>query len=168
MKTHSKIVLATGAVMLGGLVLAGATYARGGFGGHGFGPHGGGHGGGPMMMFEQLDGDGNGEVTSAEAEGAVDSRFTGADVDGDGALSLEEFQPLLVELMRPRIVDGFQFLDEDGDAKITREEVDRPLGRLISHLDRDHDGTVTLDELRPQHRGGWGHHGDQDRDRDDD
>jgi hypothetical protein len=159
MKTHSKIVLATGAVLLGGVVLAGTTYARGGFGHGGFG----GHRGGPAMMLEQLDSDGDRQVTLTEAEGVVDGRCAGADLDGDGALGLEEFQPILVELMRPRIVDSFQFLDEDGDAKLTREEIDRPLGRMLAHLDRDDDGSISLDELQSHRRGfrhrGGGHHG---------
>ncbi|NJO38564.1 MAG: hypothetical protein HC871_14355 [Rhizobiales bacterium] len=146
MKTHTKIAIVAGAAVIGAASLAGAVKARGGFGhhdGHGGGPFGGGR---AMMLMEQFDANEDGKLTQAEIDEVVRSRLAAADSDGDGRLSLDEFQPLLVEIMRPRIVDGFQFLDDDGDAAITLEEVERPLGRMVGHLDRNDDGEITEDE----------------------
>ena len=96
------------------------------------------------------------------------SRLVGADGNGDGRLDLEEFQPLLVEIMRPKIVDGFQFLDADGDAVITMEEIERPVTRIVSRLDRNDDGELTEDEMKRRHRGwGRGHHDRDHHDADD-
>jgi Ca2+-binding EF-hand superfamily protein len=129
--------------------------ARGGF--HkGHGPWG----GGAAMMMQQFDADQDGKLTRAEIDDGLKSRIAGADSDGDGNLNLDEFQPLLVEIMRPKIVDGFQFLDADGDAVITSDEIEQPVKRIVSRLDRNDDGELTADEMRMRHRGwGRGRHG---------
>ncbi len=156
MTTHTKIAI------------AGAGMARGGFGHHGW--HGGGHfGGARAMLMEQIDANQDGKLTQAEIDESLRGRMAGADANGDGRLDLEEFQPLLVEIMRPRIVDGFQFLDADGDAVITMEEIERPVSKIVSRLDRNDDGELTEDELQRRHRGwGRGHHDHDRRDGDSD
>jgi Ca2+-binding EF-hand superfamily protein len=165
MKTHSKIAIATAAAVIGGIAVAGAVKAHGGFGKRG-GPWGGGFGGPGAMLMEQLDANQDDKLTQAEIDEAIRSRLASADSDGDGKLNLDEFQPILVEIMRPKIVDGFQFLDADGDALITLEEIDRPMSRVVSRLDRNDDGELTSDELKKRHRG-W-RHGQYDDDDDDD
>lgn len=162
MKTQTKIAIVAGIAVIGGIALATSGMARGGFGHHG------GHWGGgkAMMLMEQLDANQDDKLTEAEIDEVIRSRVAGADTDGDGQLNLDEFQPILVEIMRPKIVDGFQFLDADGDAVISLEELDRPVTRIVSHLDRNDDGELTADELqRGRHRWRGGHHG---HDRDDD
>jgi hypothetical protein len=151
MKTRTKIGIATSVAVMGGVAFIGTSMARGGFHHGPFGARG-----GAAMIVEQLDTDQDQRLTRTEIDNGIQSRFTGADTDGDGNLSLEEFQPLLVEIMRPKIVDGFQFLDADGDGVITQEEVQRPVNRIVSHLDQNEDGELTTDEMRKRHRG-WGH-----------
>ena len=162
MNKRTKIAIAAGVAVIGGIALTTAGMARGGFGHHG------GHWGGgerAMMLLDQLDANQDDKLTQAEIDEVLRSRLAGADVNGDGQLSLDEFQPLFVEIMRPRIVDGFQFLDADGDAALTLEEVNRPVARVVSRLDRNDDGEVTIEELQKRHRG-WhrGHHDDDDDD----
>lgn len=164
MKTRTKIALATGIALIGGTALIGTSMARGGFHKGGHGPFG----GGAAMMVEQFDTNADQRLTIEEIDGGIQSRLAKADVNGDGNLSLEEFQPLLVEIMRPKIVDGFQFLDADGDAVITADELQRPVNRIVSHLDRNEDGELSSEEIMKRHRGwGRGHHDDDD-DRDND
>lgn len=170
MNTPTKIVIAASVAVIGGIALVGTSMARGGFH-QGHGPFGGGFGGGGAgMLVEQFDTNQDQRLTTAEIDEGIRSRLANADSNGDGSLSLEEFQPLLVEIMRPKIVDGFQFLDADGDAVITPDEIQRPVNRIVSHLDRNDDGELTSDEMMRRHRGwGRGHHGyDNDDDDDDD
>jgi NAD(P)H-dependent flavin oxidoreductase YrpB (nitropropane dioxygenase family) len=166
MKTYSKIAIAAGVAVIGGVAVASAVSAHGGFGKRG-GHWGGGFGGPAAMLMEQIDANQDDKLTQAEIDEAIRSRLASADMDGDGKLNLDEFQPILIEIMRPKIVDGFQFLDANGDAVITLEEIDRPMSRVVSRLDRNDDGELTSDELRKRHRG-WRHgHHDDDDDEDD-
>jgi hypothetical protein len=163
MKTHTKIAIAAGIVVIGGVAVASAGMARGGFGNHG------GHwsGGARAMLMEQFDANQDGKLTKAEIDDSLRDRMVSADGNGDGKLDLDEFQPLLVEIMRPKIVDGFQFLDADGDAVITMEEIERPVTRIVSRLDRNDDGELTDEEMQRRHRGwGRGHHNHEDSDND--
>ena len=119
------------------------------------------------MIMEQVDANEDGKLSRAEIDESVRSRMVGADSNRDGKLDLGEFQPLLVEMMRPKIVDGFQFLDADGDAVITMEELEGPVARVVSRLDLNDDGELTENEMQRRHRGwGRGHH-DHDDDDDD-
>ena len=52
------------------------------------------------------------------------------DANGDGTLSLPEFEALHSTLLRESMVDRFQHLDVDGDGKITAEEMKEAAGRM--------------------------------------
>ena len=58
-----------------------------------------------------------------EARAGSMARF---DINQDGKLSLKEYEALWLEKMRARMVDGFQRLDQDGDATVTAEEFAMP------------------------------------------
>lgn len=163
MKTRTKIALAASFAAIGGLALVGTSMARSGF--HGFSKGGHGPFGGAAMIIEQLDTDENRRLTMAEIDSGIQSRIANADSNGDGNIDLEEFQPLLMEIMKPKIVDSFQFLDADGDAVITPDEIQRPVNRIVSHLDRNDDGELTPNEMRKR---GWRHGHRDDDDNDDD
>jgi len=115
----------------------------------GFGPAGGGMAGDRgAMMFQRFDADGDGRITRAEIDAALDDRRTRFDADGDGALSLEEFEPVWLELMRPRLVDRFQALDADGDGVVTDAEVAERVDRMMRRADVDGDGAIGADDRR--------------------
>jgi Ca2+-binding EF-hand superfamily protein len=144
--------MTTGAVALGAIVVAGASVAGGGH-------HGRGEGG--AWLFETYDADGDGRITQAEIDQVRQGQLQKFDANGDGSLSLEEYQALWLDAMRERMVDRFQAHDDDGDGQVTVVEFNESFDGLITRLDRNDDGAVTQDELRRGHR-------DRDRDRDDD
>jgi len=176
MKRHTKIALAaTAVVALTALLGAGYAHERfdrdGGYrhergwrgDHHGKGWHhgrrspGGRHG---MRMLERFDADGDGKLTRAEVDAHVTERIEAFDADGNGQLSLEEFQGLWLEHMRERMVDGFQMLDDDGDAQVTGAEMGNPFRRLVERADLDGDGAVSRAELERKKR--RHHDGDDD------
>ncbi|NBB70807.1 MAG: hypothetical protein GVY33_10875 [Alphaproteobacteria bacterium] len=110
--------------------------------------------GGMMMLFDVIDTDGDGAITPDEARAAMRSRLEAHDADGDGTLSLAEFQTLHAELMRRRIVDHFQFLDDDGDGEVTAEEIGEPFARTAAWMDLDGDGAFGPDDVRARRGGG--------------
>jgi len=178
MNRKTKIATAAGLVaLLAGAGIAGVSYAdgygRGYHGGHSFGGHhgmdgddwghhGGRHGGRQMLqMFESYDSNGDGNLTQAEIDETRNARLAAFDADGNGSLSLDEYQALWLDAMRERMVDRFQDLDDDGDAAVTKEEFARPFARVVRYMDMNDDGAIGRDDMG-RHRYGPG------RDRDDD
>jgi Ca2+-binding EF-hand superfamily protein len=160
MRTRTKVILAVGVLALGATSVVGASLA-GGRGGHGW--HGHGHDGGwsyarGERLFEQFDANGDGTLTQVEIDEVRSSQLTEFDANDDGSLTLDEYQVLWLDAMRERMVDQFQAHDDDGDGLVTGEEFGERYSSLARRLDRDDDGQVTEDDLRPWPR---------DRDRDD-
>ena len=157
MTRTTRYLLATGALAFGAAAFAGASLADGGWGRH----HARGHGGG-MSFFEQFDANQDGRITQAEVDEVRRNRLTEFDQNGDGSLTLEEYEALWLDAMRERMVDRFQAHDDDGNGLVTAEEFGEPFDRMVSRLDANDDGEVTLDELR--RRGDRGGEGERERD----
>lgn len=154
MRTRTKIIAATVAAAAAiGVAFAGQSVAQR--------LHGGPFGGPGMMgafgaeqVVREVDTDRDGRITQAEIDAAVNARFARFDADKDGRLSLAEFNALWADITRPASVRAFQFLDTDGDAAVTKAEVDERFGRLVQRFDRNGDGALSL-----QDRGERGRHG---------
>ena len=151
MNTTSKILTVAGAAV----VLSGIAYATASFACRGFdGLHGMRMGFMRGTMAEQLlrdvDTDRDGKLTQQEIDAAVNARFERFDADKNGRLSLEEFQALWADLTRPVAVRAFQFLDPDGDAAVTRAELENRFSRIVQRFDRNSDGA-----LSPEDRPHW-------------
>jgi len=169
-----KSLIAAAVAALGLLAIAGTSYADRGEGDCGFGEHrmhGGPeeHGQRAQMLFEKFDVNGDGTITKAELDETRSSKLKGADGNGDGQLSLEEFQAVWLEMTRPMMVDRFQDMDEDGNGQVTDAEFGGRMMGIFAFLDRNGDGNITKDELRDLH-GKHRRHDDEDdgEDRDDD
>lgn len=135
-------------------------------GGKGHGPrHGEGHrggfgfGGGPgrgeifANLITRIDTDGNGAITQAEIDAFRAAQLAAADVSKDGALSVDEFETIYQEFVRPRMVDAFQDLDADGDGAVTTTELDARFGSIVERMDQNDDGALDEDDARRGNRG---------------
>lgn len=169
MKRTTKIVTGVAVVALGVATLAGIAGASGyshsrdcqSKGMHGMSMHGGGH---RDSMMQRFDTNSDGKITAAEMQAMRDKALADHDADKDGKLSLDEFQGVWLDHMRPRMVRFFQHLDADGDAQVTMEEMQVPMQRMMSRMDRNEDGVISKDD-RGHH--GWRHHREDDDDDDD-
>ena len=143
MQNKTKLALAAGIAGLIGLGTAGAAQADWD-GHHGFGrgmcgmagmQMGGMH---PGMGFwfhqlmEHYDTNQDGKISQEEIDKNRADWLARFDTDKDGALSLKEFEALWLEAHRLQMVRDFQFLDRDGDAKVTLDEYKAPLARSAS------------------------------------
>ena len=124
------------------------------------------HGGGANLL-ETFDTNGDGQLTQAEIDGFRAERLAKFDTDGNGTLTLQEYEALWLDAFRERMVDAFQRHDDDGI--VTTEEFNDPYATMVARMDRNDDGVLSGEELRPKrhrdaaHRRG-ARHDHQDRD----
>ena len=82
-------------------------------------------------MMQMMMGPGMMGVPSVEeATAAMQARLSEFDADGDGSLSLSEFETLHSAMIRESMVDRFQHLDADGDGTVSPSEMVAPAGRM--------------------------------------
>lgn len=81
-------------------------------------------------MMRMLDADDDGNVTPQEMREQMQAKLTEYDSDGDGNLSIAEFEALHSAMIRETMVDRFQHLDADGDGAITSEEMGAPARKM--------------------------------------
>ncbi|MBL4595590.1 MAG: hypothetical protein JKX99_03315 [Robiginitomaculum sp.] len=75
-----------------------------------------------FMMDEAWDTNDDAEYSTDEIKAGKAAELAKYDSNRDGSLSLDEYQDLWLAKQRNRMVDRFQALDEDGDARVTNEE----------------------------------------------
>lgn len=111
---------------------------------------GGGFAGGfiAQELVRDLDADRDGRITQAEIDRAVAGRLERFDADKNGRLSLDEFTVLFADLTRPIAVRAFQFMDPDGDAAVTKSELDERFSRVVARFDRNGDGALSVEDRR--------------------
>jgi hypothetical protein len=96
-----------------------------------------------------VDADGDEKLTQAEIDAAHAARRAKYDTDEDGNLSLSEFTGLWTELTQLLKIRGFQFLDTDGDAKISKAKIDERLAGMVRRFDRNGDGALSMEVVDP-------------------
>ena len=149
MQLPNKKILLAGALGIVAVLGTGVATADGWWGP---GRHGGPHGPGGMRLIDNFDTNKDGKVTQAEIDAARQAQLTKYDANGDGVLSLEEYQALWLDAMRPMMVRQFQANDTDGNGTITVVEFTARFADTVRDLERNGDGVLTIDELRgPPH-----------------
>ncbi len=169
MKTGYRALIIAGVVAAAGITFAASTGIADERGHHGrFGISQGDDGrdfrrgrGRGAAMIENFDSNGDGQLTQAEIDAVRADRFAEFDTDGNGELTLSEYEALWLDAMRERMVDRFQSLDDDGDAIVTTGEFVDPFAAVVSRMDRNDDGVLSLDDMR---RGGRDDDDDDDED----
>ena len=107
---------------------------------------------GPAFDFEELDMDGDGQITKDEMEGQAAARFGSADTDGDGKLSADEMaghmRARMLERMTHRAEQMIARQDGDGDGMLSFEEMRTGrMGRMFERHDEDGDGAISAGEF---------------------
>ena len=140
------------------VVLAGLTFSGLAFADH--------HEGDPMhsnpmpSTFSKFDKNGDGRISRDEAREGADRMFNEIDTNKDGFISKEEMQAHhkaihdeFREGMREKMREHWKSADKDGDGALSRAEVEAAgmhrLSRDFDKLDKNKDGKLTPDELRP-------------------
>lgn len=156
-----RAVLISGVTAMAIALTAGVAAAKGG--------HGGKHG--PHMNFEQLDSNGDGQVTKEELANAATTRFNAVDTNGDGNLSVDELAAASERANQDRIAKMVEKRDENGDGVLSLTEMqprsDR-MDHMFERLDANEDGVISAEEFekmkdrRHGKRGGEGKPGQSD------
>lgn len=143
MQTRTKILIAS----IGGALALGMT------GGAVAGKYKDGDHRGPMSaIMAMVDSDGDGKITRAEADAFRDSQMAKFDTDGDGSLNADEYIAMREDFRRQMMQARFKSQDENGDGKLSKEELGDRVDRMFEWMDRNDDGVIEGDEMRP-HRG---------------
>jgi Ca2+-binding EF-hand superfamily protein len=123
----------------------------GSFGGHHMGGPGAGRGGGMRGMLTAYDANEDGKLSQEEIDQGRANQLKKFDKDGDGALSLPEYEALWLDAMRDRMVDRFQDHDDNGDGKVTAEEFGERFAGMVKFMDTNDDGVLDQQDMQNRH-----------------
>lgn len=102
--------------------------------------------------FATLDLNGDGALTLEEMQNQAAARFAAADADGNGGLSLEELTAAANGRMAERLDRMFDRLDANEDGLLQADEMRPDRGaeraaRMFDRIDADDSGTITQAEF---------------------
>lgn len=103
-----------------------------------------------LRWYDGVDTDHNETVDAAEMNRVRDKRFRRYDGNGDGYITLDEFNYSIPEDLgdeRERRSRRFAVMDRDGDSRLDKDEYLAFGGRVIQAADRNGDGIVTRQEF---------------------
>ena len=131
-----------------GLATAASVAMAQGPGGGGMGPCGG--MGSGAMMLDWFDDDGDGKVTLQEFQAGHAERFAAMDANSDGKVTPDEFQAPPKPPAQTRVQRMFRRMDANGDGVITQDEFEKRSEAQFERFDLNGDKVITVDEI--QHR----------------
>jgi Ca2+-binding EF-hand superfamily protein len=135
-----RLTLATGAALCAVVLTGGAALAES-------------RKGAGVLEFEQIDADGNGEISRHEMMDMRARRLADADSDGDGAVSLEELENQAAARARERAGKMMTAMDANGDGALSADEMmaGHQAGRHFERVDQDGDGVISKAEFDARH-----------------
>lgn len=110
-----------------------------------------------MRFMELYDTNNDGKVSIDEITADQGRLFGAVDVDGDKALSVDEFRRRGRLFRSFSTTTLFDLLDANGDQKLTAEEISAPTKRWFSRYDTNKDGTMEASEIPSKHAYRSGH-----------
>lgn len=107
--------------------------------------------------FEQLDTDGNGEISKEEFDARHAAWLAMVDANGDGMLQQQELEAYILERIKAMAAEQsgrmIERLDSDSDGMVSADELgskmgsDRRSDRMFDRLDADDSGGISADEM---------------------
>lgn len=102
--------------------------------------------------FQGMDTNRDGRVSAEEHTAAAQAMFKQLDADLDGKISVDEMR-LARKAMNESVTEeqarqAIASMDKNGDGKVDAEEHLAAANALFQHTDANHDGSVTLDEMK--------------------
>lgn len=118
--------------------------------------------GGTQRFMQYFDTNKDGVVTRDEFEASMNARFRNMDSDHDGLVSMTEFRDYLQRRRLEHKQARLKRMDSNGDGQVSKAEYIAYQTKLADarfiHLDRNHDGSLSADELET-HRIHFTRHG---------
>lgn len=101
------------------------------------------------VSFEELDANGDGQVTQEEMQAQRSQRFTNADTDRDGQLSVEEVQAARQQRTNDRVAKMFEKHDANNDGYLSEDELpkQRRADKMFDRIDADNSGGISEQEF---------------------
>ncbi len=101
--------------------------------------------------FATLDLDGDGALTMEEMQPRGEARFAEADSNGDSALSAEELTATINANAADRVAGMIERFDENGDGVLQQDEMSGRNGdrvaRMFERVDADGNGAISEEEF---------------------
>jgi len=118
---------------------------------------------GKGKFMEYFDSNQDGVVTISELNEASKQRYAKMDADGNGTVSMEEFQAYVGDRKAQWREQRFAEMDANGDLQVSKQEYilyrqQRAEQRYLD-MDADNDGVVSKEEYLNRKRGNRDHHG---------
>ncbi len=123
--------------------------------------------GGQRPGFEDIDANGDGVLTLEEFQNRAQAKFDETDTNGDGFLDVEELTAAAARERARMIERLMERKDTDGDGMLSMEEMaPRDPGKFFDRADTDGNGEISLEEWeaareKMRGRGPRGPHGPQ-------
>ena len=101
------------------------------------------------VSFQELDANGDGQITKEEMTAHRDKRFTDADANGDGQLNLEEMQAAAQKQASDRVAKMFEKHDANQDGVLSSDELPKPrrADKMFDRMDADDNGSISEQEF---------------------
>ncbi|MEY8830717.1 EF-hand domain-containing protein [Sedimentitalea sp. XS_ASV28] len=104
------------------------------------------------ISFEQVDLDGNGEISQDEFAARHQARFNEADANGDGSLDRDELLGAAVKQVEDRVDRMIERFDANVDGVLSQDEMPKPrdgkrTGKVFDRMDKDENGSISKAEF---------------------